>query len=76
MARYTGRWDGGKMVLVFQSDPLDTEDARGRFYHVCLGRMQEAEMPVPPPDQPYECPRCGVELETEDFWIAQVKGSV
>jgi len=64
------------MVLVFQSDPLDTEDARGRFYHVCLGRMQDTEMAVPPPDQPYECPRCGVELETEDFWIAQVKGSV
>jgi hypothetical protein len=59
------------MVLVFQSDPLDTDEARGHFYHVCLGRMQEAEMPVPPPDQPYECPRCGVELETEDFWIAQ-----
>jgi len=42
----------------------------------CLGRMQDMEMAVPPPDQPYECPRCGVELETEDFWIAQVKGSV
>jgi hypothetical protein len=38
--------------------------------------MQETEMAVPAPDQPYECPRCGVELETEDFWIAQVKGSV
>lgn len=67
---------GGGMVLVFQSDPLDTEDARGRFYHVCQGRMQEAELAVPPPDKPYECSRCGVELEAEDFWIAQVKGSV
>ncbi len=38
------------MVLVFQSDPLDTEDARGRFYHVCLGCLQDAEMAVPPPD--------------------------
>jgi hypothetical protein len=64
------------MVLIFQDDPLDDEHARGRFYHVCGGRIQEAELVVPPPEKPYECPRCGIELETEDFQIAQVKGSV
>ncbi|WP_447973171.1 hypothetical protein [Nitrospira sp. Kam-Ns4a] len=64
------------MVLIYESDPLDTEDARGHFYHVCLGQIQKEEMAVPPPDQPYECPRCGVELEAEDFWVARVKGSV
>lgn len=64
------------MVLIFESDPLDNEHARGHFYHVCLGSIQREEMAVPPPDKPYECPRCGVELDTEDFWIAQVKGSV
>jgi len=64
------------MVLIYESDPLDTDDARGRFYHVCRGRIQEAELVVPPPDKPYECPRCSIELETEDFFIAQVKGSV
>jgi hypothetical protein len=64
------------MVLVFESDPLDTEDARGRFYHVCRGRVDPAELAVPAPDTPYECPRCGIELETEDFWMARVKGSV
>lgn len=64
------------MVLIYQSDPLDTEHARGHFYHVCLGQVQETELPVPLPDTPYECPRCGIELETEDFRIAMVKGSV
>lgn len=64
------------MVLIFESDPLDTEEARGHFYHVCLGRVDRNELTVPPPDKPLECPRCGVELETEDFFIAQVKGSV
>jgi hypothetical protein len=64
------------MVLIYQSDPLDTEEARGHFYHVCLGRVQESELAVPPPDRPYECPRCGVELEIEDFGVARVKGSV
>lgn len=64
------------MVLIFESDPLDTEDARGHFYHVCRGRVDRNELTVPPPDKPHECPRCGVELETEDFFVAQVKGSV
>ena len=64
------------MVLKFEYDPLDHEHARGHFYHVCGGRIDETELPVPPPDRPYECPRCGIELETEDFWVAQQKGSV
>ncbi|MDA2909642.1 hypothetical protein MYX04_01780 [Nitrospiraceae bacterium AH_259_D15_M11_P09] len=64
------------MVLVFVNDPLDSEEARGHFYHVCRGKVEDTEMSVPSPDRPYECPRCGVELENEDFWIAQVKGSV
>jgi hypothetical protein len=62
------------MVLKFEYDPLDTEDAGGHFYHVCQGRIQEPELKVPPPDRPYECPICGVELEFEDFRIAQQKG--
>ena len=64
------------MVLVYENDPLDNEDARGHFYHVCLGRLDKTEMKIPPPDQPYECPKCGVELENEDFHVAQLKGSV
>ncbi|MBI4402185.1 MAG: hypothetical protein HY581_11205 [Nitrospirae bacterium] len=64
------------MVLIFENEPLDNEDARGHFYHVCRGQIEKAELSVPPPDKPYECPRCGVELETEDFWVAQLKGSV
>ncbi len=62
------------MVLKFEYDPLDTEHAGGHFYHVCRGRIQEPELKVPPPDHPYECPVCGVELEFEDFRIAQQKG--
>jgi hypothetical protein len=64
------------MVLIFHSDPLDNEHAGGHFYHVCRGRLEETELSVPPPEKPYECPHCGIELETEDFWHAQVKGSV
>ncbi|MGH7205074.1 MAG: hypothetical protein ACREI2_02570 [Nitrospiraceae bacterium] len=64
------------MVLLFENDPLDTEDARGHFYHVCRGKVEEIELSVPPPEKPYECPKCGIELETEDFWVAQLKGSV
>ncbi len=64
------------MVLIYEQDPLETEDARGRFYHVCAGRVNKNEMAIPPPDQPYECPDCGIELETEDFVVARLKGSV
>lgn len=64
------------MVLIYESDPLDDEHARGHFYHVCQGRVEDRELAVPPPDKPYECPQCGIELETEDFWVAQVKGAV
>jgi hypothetical protein len=64
------------MVLLYENDPLDSEDARGRFYHVCRGRIDRNELTLPPEDRPYECPACGVELEREDFWIARQKGSV
>ena len=62
------------MILIYVNDPLDNEHARGHFYHVCQGQVEDAELQVPRPDKPYECPRCGVELEVEDFWLAQVKG--
>ena len=29
------------MVLLYESDPLDDEHARGRFYHVCRGRIDQ-----------------------------------
>ncbi|MEE8240706.1 MAG: hypothetical protein V3S25_00900 [Nitrospirales bacterium] len=64
------------MVLLFENDPMDTDDARGHFYHVCQGRVDTQELSVPKPEEPYECPTCGIELETEDFWVAQLKGSV
>jgi len=64
------------MVLLYENDPLDSEEARGHFYHVCLGRIDRKELEIPPDNQPYECPRCGVDLEREDFWVAQLKGSV
>ncbi|MBI3603697.1 MAG: hypothetical protein HY205_04530 [Nitrospirae bacterium] len=64
------------MVLVYENEPLDNQDARGHFYHVCQGRIEQASLPIPAPDKPYECPQCGIELETEDFWVAQLKGSV
>jgi hypothetical protein len=64
------------MVLLYENEPLDSEHARGHFFHVCLGQVQNKSLSVPPPDKPYECPRCGIELETEDFWHAQMKGSV
>ncbi|HJU06612.1 MAG TPA: hypothetical protein VJ692_15800 [Nitrospiraceae bacterium] len=64
------------MVLKFEYDPLDSEHAGGHWFHVCRGRIEEKEMSVPQPDQPYECPQCGIELEAEDFWMAQQRGSV
>jgi hypothetical protein len=64
------------MVLVYENEPLDSEHARGHFYHVCQGRIDQTSLPIPPPEKPYECPRCGIELETEDFFMAQLKGSV
>lgn len=64
------------MVLIYENEPLDHEQAGGHFYHVCQGKIQDIALAVPPPDKPYECPRCGVELETEDFFYAQLKGSV
>ncbi len=35
------------MVLIYESDPLDTDDARGRFYHVCRGRIDRTEIQLP-----------------------------
>lgn len=62
------------MILKYECDPLDTEDAKGHFYHVCQGRVQETELSIPPPDQPYECPHCGIDLDQEDFLLAQQRG--
>jgi hypothetical protein len=64
------------MVLVYESDPLDDEHARGRFYHVCRGRIDKTSLEVPPEDRPYECQQCGIDLEAEDFFVALQKGSV
>lgn len=62
------------MILKYESDAMDSEDARGHFYHVCQGRVQETGLSIPPPDQPYECPTCGIDLEMEDFLLAQQRG--
>ena len=62
------------MILKYENDILDEENTRGHFYHVCQGRVQEKELQVPPPDQPYECPTCGIDLEQEDFFLAQQRG--
>ncbi len=64
------------MVLIYENDPLDNEHARGRFYHVCRGRVDRTELQIPPADQPHECSRCGIDLEAEDFFVAMQKGSV
>ena len=32
------------MVLLYENDPLDSEEARGHFYHVCLGRIDRTEL--------------------------------
>jgi hypothetical protein len=62
------------MILKFENDPLDSEHSGGHYYHVCQGRIQDKELSIPPPDQPYECPICGIDLETEDFLLAQQRG--
>jgi hypothetical protein len=64
------------MVLIYENDPLDNEDARGRFYHVCRGRIERTEIQLPAGQDLYECPACGIDLEAEDFWVARQKGSV
>ena len=64
------------MVLIYESDPLDNEDARGRFYHVCRGRIDRTEIQLPADEKVYECAVCGIDLEAEDFWLARQKGSV
>ena len=70
------RGSGNRMVLVYESDPLDDEHARGRFYHVCRGRIDRTPLDVPPEDRPHECQQCGIDLEAEDFFMALQKGSV
>ena len=62
------------MILKFENEPLDSEHAGGHFYHVCQGRIQEKALSIPSPEQPYECPECGIDLETEDFLLAQQRG--
>ena len=64
------------MVLIYESDPLDDEDARGRFYHVCRGTIIKTEIQLPAGESVYECPVCEIDLEAEDFWLARQKGSV
>jgi predicted RNA-binding Zn-ribbon protein involved in translation (DUF1610 family) len=73
-----GRTKGreAQMVLIYENDPLDDENARGRFYHVCRGRIDRTEIQLPAGESVYECPACGIDLEAEDFWIARQKGSV
>lgn len=46
------------MVLIYESDPLDDEDARGRFYHVCRGKIIKTEIQLPDGESVYECPVC------------------
>ena len=41
------------MVLIYESDPLDNEDARGRFYHVCRGRIDRTEIQLPADEKVY-----------------------
>ena len=62
------------MILKYESDILDDENARGNFYHVCQGQVQDTPLGIPPDDQPIECPVCGIDLEQEDFLLAQQRG--
>lgn len=62
------------MILKYEHEPLDSEHAGGNFYHVCRGRIQDTALSVPPPDHPYECTECGIDLETEDFSLARQQG--
>ena len=64
------------MVLLYESDPLDDEHARGRFYHVCQGRVERTPLALPEEGRPFECDHCGIDLEPEDFFMALQKGSV
>ncbi len=64
------------MVLIYENDPLDDEHARGRFYHVCRGRIDRTPLAIPPVETPHECRQCGIDLEAEDFFVALQRGSV
>ncbi len=37
-------------------------------------KVQDTPVGIPPEDQPYECPACGIDLEQEDFLLAQQRG--
>jgi transcription initiation factor IIE alpha subunit len=62
------------MILRYESDVMDDENARGNFYHICQGQSQDTPLSIPPEDQPFECPVCGIDLEQEDFLLAQRRG--
>ena len=64
------------MVLIYENDPLDNEDARGRFYHVCRGRIVRTEIQLPSGENVYECPECGIDLEPEDVRPAVMAGNI
>ncbi len=64
------------MVLIYESDPMDDENARGHFYHVCRGRIDRTPLKVPNPNSPYACGQCGIDLEAEDFFTALRQGAV
>jgi len=64
------------MVLIYEDDPLDDEHARGKFYHVCRGRIDRTPLTIPPMETPLECQKCGIDLEAEDFFVAMQRGSV
>ncbi len=64
------------MVLIYENDPLDDEHARGKFYHVCRGRIDRTPLVIPLEDKPLECKTCGIDLEADDFYMAMQKGSV
>ena len=44
------------------------------FIMSVMAGVQDNELNIPPPDQPYECPVCGIDLEQEDFLLAQQRG--
>jgi hypothetical protein len=74
LGSHNGNVKERKMILKYESDILDDENARGNFYHVCQGKVQDTPVGIPPEDQPYECPACGIDLEQEDFLLAQQRG--
>ena len=63
------------MILKYESDIMDDENARGKFYHVCQGTGPGDTHSCPTSKIiPIECPVCEVDLEQEDFMLAQQRG--